>query len=424
MQATPWYINPQINPKSQSAIIIGGGLAGTSAAYSLAMRGWDVTLIERNAHIASEASGNPFGILTPLITHKKDPIGEFYLRGFSYSLAHLHKITSLNHTTHFYNTGALELNTSKITRNLADTIIPIADIKKTSAAAASQYCGVKISSDALFLDKCGFVNPSALCNSNITLMADKINILFYKDILSLNKTCENWVVKDSGGIEVKSAPVVIIANAADAIKFSQCNWLPIDKVRGQLTYLPASVIENNNAKVSTILCYEGGYIIPEINGYYCVGATYGRHNFNHEINLEDHKINIANLRKNIDIGEVEYEKLQGRVAFRATCIDRRPIIGAVPNVEAFLQDYADLHHGRKNKHYPAGQYLEGLYISTAYGSRGLSGCIIGGEILAAMINNDELPLPQNIVNTVNPARFIIKKLVKQQQQNNLTNINP
>jgi tRNA 5-methylaminomethyl-2-thiouridine biosynthesis bifunctional protein len=40
------------------AVVIGAGLAGSSAAHRLCARGWQVTLIERHAQPAQEASGN------------------------------------------------------------------------------------------------------------------------------------------------------------------------------------------------------------------------------------------------------------------------------------------------------------------------------------------------------------------------------
>ena len=50
----------------KKAIVIGGGLAGTASAEALARRGWQVTLIERNAKLAQEGSGNPLGVLYPV----------------------------------------------------------------------------------------------------------------------------------------------------------------------------------------------------------------------------------------------------------------------------------------------------------------------------------------------------------------------
>jgi glycine/D-amino acid oxidase-like deaminating enzyme len=50
------------------AIVIGAGVAGSSAAHRLCARGWQVTLIERHAQPAQEASGNLAGIFMPLLS--------------------------------------------------------------------------------------------------------------------------------------------------------------------------------------------------------------------------------------------------------------------------------------------------------------------------------------------------------------------
>ncbi len=58
----------------RAAIVVGGGLAGTSAARSLAQRGWQVQLIERHSQLAAEASGNPQGILYARLSAARDPV--------------------------------------------------------------------------------------------------------------------------------------------------------------------------------------------------------------------------------------------------------------------------------------------------------------------------------------------------------------
>ena len=62
--------------KTADVIVIGGGIAGCSAAYFLAREGRSVTLIEKDA-IASHASGKAFGELQPeIIRDPRDPVGE------------------------------------------------------------------------------------------------------------------------------------------------------------------------------------------------------------------------------------------------------------------------------------------------------------------------------------------------------------
>lgn len=404
MKSEPWYILPKNQIKEKRAIVIGAGLAGSAAAYSLAVRGWVVDIIERAGDVASAASGNPVGILTPLITHSKDPIGQFYLNGFEHSLAHINKLESLGHKIHYNNSGVLELSQAKADKNIEDCLIPTSDITKLASEEASLLCGVKLSRNGLYMKKCGLVSSADLCRANIVAGGDNIKTIFSQNILSLVRCNAGWSVHNQFGDEVASAPVVIIANAGDAVKFTQSSWIPMHYVRGQLTYLPAQGLG-----LKAILCYDGGYITPEIDGFNYVGATYSRDNMSAKISLEDHLTNIKNLKQILNIADVDPQMLQGRVSFRASVIDRRPAIGAVPDIAAFYDDYTDLHHGRK-KEYPMGKYLDGLYIAAGFGSRGLTSCSIAGDLLAAMINNEALPLPHDIINTLNPARFIIKKL--------------
>ena len=62
--------------KTADVIVIGGGIAGCSAAYFLARGGQSVTLFEKDG-IASHASGKAFGELQPEILHDpRDPVGD------------------------------------------------------------------------------------------------------------------------------------------------------------------------------------------------------------------------------------------------------------------------------------------------------------------------------------------------------------
>ena len=71
--------------KPSTAIVIGGGIAGCSTAHALALRGITVTLFERNASIASEATGNPQAMLYPRLSGNDDA-SRFALESYRYSL--------------------------------------------------------------------------------------------------------------------------------------------------------------------------------------------------------------------------------------------------------------------------------------------------------------------------------------------------
>lgn len=396
MKPQPWYITPGVSFKEKSAFIVGGGIAGTSAAYSLARRGWDVTLIERGKALAQEASGNPIGIISPLITQKTDPIGQFYWSGFK------HIVGRLSGGSIFNQCGIIDLG--KFNKDLREVIVPQFEITKLSQKDASEICGLELNIGGLHIAKAGFVMPVDLCRANILSANGKIRVIFSQNILSLIQNKSGWTALDGEGREIASAPLCVIANASDAFAFSQSSFIPLHKVRGQLTYLPAKL------NLHKILCYDGGYISPQVHGNHYVGATYSRENMSYEILNHDNIENLENLAKIIDIGDAGSSRLQARVSFRAFVPDRRPVIGAVPDLNIFNHDYADLRHGRLNKNYPVGKYLQGLYISTAHGSRGLVSGPIGGEIIASMVSNEELFVPQEIINLLSPARFIIKKL--------------
>ncbi|WP_323156067.1 FAD-dependent oxidoreductase, partial [Pseudomonas alvandae] len=67
------------------ALVIGGGLAGCASAASLAARGWQVTLLERHAGLAEEASGNPQGVLYLKLSAHGTALSQMILSGFGYT---------------------------------------------------------------------------------------------------------------------------------------------------------------------------------------------------------------------------------------------------------------------------------------------------------------------------------------------------
>jgi tRNA 5-methylaminomethyl-2-thiouridine biosynthesis bifunctional protein len=215
-------------------------------------------------------------------------------------------------------------------------------------------------------------------------------------------------VRGPDGI-IASAPVVIIANGHDAQRLLGNDTLTLQKVRGQIAYLPATA---QSSMLKTPVCYSG-YLTPSHKGQHCVGATYDLKDESTEIKEEDKNEIITALKKALPTFDAQPAS-GGRVAFRTSTQDHLPIIGPVPDQDFYQEHYHDLHHGKPAHRYPAAQYQANLFITTGHGSRGLISCPMAAELIASMLNGEPLPLLADVSNAVHPARFVVRNFKRKQ----------
>src|SRR5204862_3245345 len=74
------------------------------------------------------------------------------------------------------------------------------------------------------------------------------------------------------GRELKELPddrVVVLANSFDAPKLHPVPHLRLRRVRGQLTYVPASALE-----APRVVVLRGGMVLPPVDGNCVVGASF------------------------------------------------------------------------------------------------------------------------------------------------------
>ncbi len=406
----PWTIDAAATiPAEKQAVIIGGGLAGCTSARALAERGWKIILVERHAELAQEASGNPQGVLYAKLSPKNEAQAEFNLHALQFALQ-------------FYRSrwndigaqcGVVQLAHSESEQQLhallrekfsaADELVQFVD-----AAQATAIAGATLNQSALYFPNAGWINPRKLCES----LTDHASIRVITDCtaLVLEKIENDWQINNNPELR---APVVIIANATDAKSFAITQHLPIKSIRGQITYLPQTRLSKT---LKTLVCSEG-YIGPAVNDLHCTGATFNLQDATRELRAEDHRTNLQNLRSPLPELLDEWEKLavenlRGRVAFRCTLPDYLPLVGAVPNEQAMLEDFAPLRKNARAAIHKAGAYHNGLFINIGHGSRGLAYTPLCAELLAAHINQEVLPLPRELANALNPARFLIRNLIK------------
>ncbi len=405
-----WSINTNLDIyPDKHALIIGAGLAGCSSARALAERGWKVTLLERNNAIASEASGNPQGVLYAKLSYKEEAQAEFNLTSLQFAQSF--------YSSHWANigkkTGVLQLahcDSEQVLQTQLQEKFAAADelVQFVSCTKASEIAGVPLSFNAIYFPNAGWINPAKLCEQLVS--HPLINVVTGIAAFNIQRTEHGWCINNDRELQ---APVVIIANARDAQHFEQTQHLPIKSIRGQVTYLPATIASK---EIKTVICSEG-YIAPASAGIHCTGATFNLKEESKELRVEDHQTNLENLREPLQELLAEWENsdkhsLDGRVAFRCTLPDYLPAVGPVADEPAMLHSFASLRKNARAFIQDTGKYLPGLYLNIGHGSRGLAYTPLCAEILAAHINNEPQPIARDLVNALNPARFLIRDLIK------------
>ncbi|WP_299727968.1 FAD-dependent 5-carboxymethylaminomethyl-2-thiouridine(34) oxidoreductase MnmC [uncultured Endozoicomonas sp.] len=410
----PWFSQADHRNPEKSAIVIGGGLAGCSTAYSLAKRGWQVTILEQHEALASEASGNPQGVLYAKLSADNTPLSQFIFHGYHYSIDLLKQLNIQD----WQQCGVVQLAVNDKTNQryqALDAQHPDDLLQYMNAQQLSEIAGLDIHHSGLFFPNAGWVHPPAFCRA----LVDHPTIKAVKNSLVNEISPENneWVIKsDSGEFRSKT---VIIAQGTASNRFNQLHYLPLKSIRGQITRVKATP---QSQKLSTCVCGEG-YIAPAIKGEHTLGATFHFNDSSLAIRDQDHQENLSMQQQWFPtfydaIGGDHVEITGGRTGFRCTTPDYLPIVGPVVHHQLFLDTYAPL---RKNSKLPLTDkpdYFDGLYVTTGHGSRGMISCPISGEILADMITGDESntnPLPVTLKEALHPSRFLIRDLIKNKQ---------
>jgi tRNA 5-methylaminomethyl-2-thiouridine biosynthesis bifunctional protein len=408
----PWFARPAPVHGERSALVIGGGLAGCTTAASLAARGWRVQLLERHAGLAEEASGNPQGVLYLKLSAHGTALSQLILSGFGHTrrlLEHLHRGVDWD------GCGVLQLafnakeaeRQAQLAAAFSPTLLHVLDPAQAQARA-----GVALEHGGLFFPEGGWVHPPALCEWQAR--HPLIEVLQHRDVLALQQVQGQWQALD-GDTVLASASVVVLAGAAEIKRFPASAELPLKRIRGQITRLPQTVASQ---ALATVVCAEG-YVAPPRLGEHTLGASFDFKSDDLAPTQAEHLGNLDMLREisedltqRLHADQLPVEQLQGRAAFRCTSPDYLPIVGPLAERDAFDQAYAALRKDARQIPATACPWLDGLYINSGHGSRGLVTAPLCAELLAAWLDNEPLPLPRSVAEACHPNRFALRTLIR------------
>ncbi|WP_130907487.1 bifunctional tRNA (5-methylaminomethyl-2-thiouridine)(34)-methyltransferase MnmD/FAD-dependent 5-carboxymethylaminomethyl-2-thiouridine(34) oxidoreductase MnmC [Pseudomonas sp. Sample_16] len=410
--AKPWFARPAPLTGERQALVIGAGLAGCASAASLAARGWQVSVLERHADIAQEASGNPQGVLYLKLSAHGTALSQMIVSGFGYTrrlLEHLQRGTDWD------DCGVLQLafNAREAERQaqLAEAF-PADLLHLIDQPQAQALAGIGLAHGGMYFPEGGWVHPPALCQSQVA--QHNIQILTHHDAVQLRKVDGQWQAWDGERL-LASAPVVVLAGAAEIQRFAESAELPLKRIRGQITRLAQTP---QSQALSTVVCAEG-YVAPARHGEHTLGASFDFKSDDLTPTIAEHQGNLAMLEEishdlvtRLEADTLAPESLQGRAAFRCTSPDYLPIVGPLADSQAFAQAYAALAKDARQVPDIECPWLDGLYVNSGHGSRGLITAPLSGELLAAWLDNEPLPLPRAVAEACHPNRFALRRLIR------------
>ncbi len=405
----PWFALPKPKFQTKTATVIGGGIAGCQIAYALAKRGWQVTLLERREQLAMEASGNRAGVLTPKMTAEPDWGERFYRQAFLFALRQLHELEAAGKKIAWQACGALQLNHNdrehKRWQALQQRGLPPDFIQGLDQTAASQIAGINLPQGGSFFPAGGWLHPASLCMALCEHKA--IQIKLYHSAWQLKPMATGWRILNAAGDLLSESAIAIIANGSMTYQLGAHEHLPLIPVRGQTSLASAS--EYSQA-LKVTLGHEG-YFTPAIQGNHIFGASFERQQTDCQLNPSTDQNNWQQLHKHLphladSLGQIN----SGHCALRITTPDRYPCVGAVPDFAAWRQDYVAIRHGQRGRTWPEASYQAGLFINTAYGSRGLSTAALCSDMLASIIHGEPLPLEKSLYQKLHPGRFLLRNL--------------
>ena len=369
---------PAAVPRMRRAAVIGGGLAGTLAAERLALRGWEVDLVDARR----ERSAPAVGLVRPIANLRDAVNAQASRSAFLYSLQHFRALQRDGFNLEWDRCGVLQLADDEAEAARFQAIVashgyPESFLQYVDTARAGDLAGRPVRGPGWWFPSGAWVSPASLHIASLGRANELVRQRVGRRVARIEREGGAWRALDADARVIAEAPVLVIANAADAKRLLPEARLSLSEVRGQLTYLPPQPQRKLDIVVSG-----SGYVAPLPNGAAVIGASYQHDDPDAGQRLDDHRANLARAESMLPgfTGGVEAESLGGWTGFRATVPDRLPIFGATAT--------------------------EGIYTATGLGSRGLLWAPLGAELLACQLSGEPFPLPRDLAGAISPRRFL------------------
>ena len=412
---TPWYQHSSNHRKSNNpVVIIGGGVAGSATANALAQKGIKSLILEQSPRLGGTCALLKRSLYSPYFSADFNLASQFYWHAYHY----LNQFLCSRPEVHHQRTGIFFIADNQSRKEYLSNAYKILaefddEFKWLDADQSKLYTGISVDYPGLFSKHGGWVNGESLCEnlSADTLIQSRTNTT----VDSINLENNVWTIQTNTESITSDHVILCMGWRDDLLKFfGLCR---LDSIKGQTTSISNF---SNTESIKTIL-NNGHYLIPaEDNSNALIfGASYERINvvnFEPNINADIENL-VAFKHLNGDFSEsiqanvtsMKNQKLStSDTGIRLTTRDHLPLIGPVPDMDFYQNNYPDILKTGRLKGCPQANYIPGLYVNTAHGSRGVTASILSGKLISAMMTGEFRPLPSSLFKSIHPARFFIR----------------
>lgn len=370
---------------SGPVLVVGAGPAGAGVAHALAVRGLEATVVDPAVADGRGAShrGHLAAAMTPLVSRDDDQRARLSRAGV---LRALHRWQGLPADARPRRTGTIELladpQQEALRRLTLDTLrFPDEWVRWLNADEVSQRVGMRLDRAGTFFADGQLARPEPL----IDALLDHPNLrCSAASIGSLRREGGRWLARATDG-RVFETEIVVLANSTEAASLLstctdiarfpklQSGW----RLAGQVSYFRPPPGHDP----TTILSSEG-YWLPQSDGVNVGGSTYVAQASQSRVTQQGHQAIVEQVAGMLDedAGTVEGwldGSPGGWAGWRAVVAGRLPVFGPVPEAP-------------------------GLWLACAYGSRGLTWASLAGDLLAAGLMAEPMPLERSLQRAVAP----------------------
>jgi len=390
-------------PKPRSAtrcVVIGAGLAGAACAASLARRGWQVTVLDAHASAAGGASALPVGMLAPHTSPDDSLLSRLSRSGLraTWQIAKTQLRVDVDWQAsgvlqrRFDASGGLPSDWPKDGEHWSRLARP-SELQALEAATGSAALSTQNDpTAALWHAAGGWIKPTRLVQT--LLGTPGITPRYGIKVEGLRRSTNTspdgvWQVLDAADNCIAEAELVVLAAGFESAGLSNAHAnLPLRPIRGQVAWgavmdnraLPPFPVNGHGSFVPAFLDDKG-------QPNWLMGSTFERDHNDSQTHQQDQQDIFERLQQLLPATagalkvSFDDDKTNAWAGVRCVSPNRLPIVGPLNDAT-----------------------LPGLWACTALGSRGLSFAVLCGELLAAWLHAEPLPIEKRLAQSLQAGR--------------------